>query len=246
MCEGKTLGGGAGRSRCSFPEGRAARAAAVWLHGGVRRGSDLLPVPSAPGKGKPRRRRRRRKSISGEQRPGSSHQHPGGPHRQAEGPIKDEYETSRTWCFIKCINTHFQNDLRFHRRLLSPALPSPPRHLRTSTPRTRVIFTGTGKEKSSRYLQRFGNKSSSPSRGLRAHLVIPQGLKNKQTKKNKRKRTHTKKINKRRTLFTLSNRPLKPAQLSVGSGTTGWRGAPWRVSVRPSSRSRRRAGEPCP
>ncbi|XP_035202489.1 translation initiation factor IF-2-like [Oxyura jamaicensis] len=61
-----------------------------------------------------------------------------------------------------------------------PRLPSPHRHLRISTPR--FIFTGTGKgrkKKSSRYLQRFGNNSSSPSRGLRAHLVILQGLKTK-------------------------------------------------------------------
>lgn len=110
-------------------------------------------VPSDPGKGKPRRRRRmrrRRKSSSGEQRPGSSHQQPGGPHRQAEGPGKEECETSRSRCFIKCINTHFFKMICGFIAASSPPTPTrTPAHLyrhreRKKKKKAGGIYSGLG------------------------------------------------------------------------------------------------------
>lgn len=66
--------------------------------------------------------------------------------------------------------------------------PTPPR-----TPTHLYRHRERKKTKSRRYLQRFGNDSSSPPRGLRAHLVILQGLEKqqKQTKIiKKKKKTH--------------------------------------------------------
>lgn len=120
---------------------------------------------------------------------GAATSSPAAPTGKQKAPVKKSVKPAEVGVLLNVLIHIFQNDLRIHRRLLSP---DPHTH-----PRSSLQAQGKKKKKKSkksrRYLQRFGNDSSSPPRGLRTRLVILQGLEKqqKQTKIiKKKKKTH--------------------------------------------------------